>query len=34
MPLALYFQSKLVLVPGMIATQGVDEVLLVCRKQG
>ncbi|MDB5976410.1 MAG: class SAM-dependent methyltransferase [Nevskia sp.] len=33
MPLALYFQKPLALVPGMVATEGVDEVLLVCRKK-
>jgi len=32
MPLALRFQKELALVPGMIATEGVDEVLLLCRK--
>jgi SAM-dependent methyltransferase len=31
--LALRFQKKLRFVPGMIATEGVDEVLLVCQKQ-
>ncbi len=34
MPLGVRFQGKLDLVPGMIDTQGVDEVLLVCRKRG
>jgi SAM-dependent methyltransferase len=34
MPLGLFFQKKLKLQPGMIATEGVDEVLLICRKQG
>ena len=33
MPLGLYFQKPLELVPGMVATEGVDEVLLVCRKK-
>jgi SAM-dependent methyltransferase len=32
MPLGLRFQKKLALAPGMIATENVDEVLLVCRK--
>lgn len=32
MPLGVRFQKKLALVPGMIATEDVDEVLLVCRK--
>ena len=34
MPMGLRFQKKLALQPGMIETAGVDEVLLVCRKQG
>jgi SAM-dependent methyltransferase len=34
MPLGLRFQQKLTLAPGMIDTTTVDEVLLVCRKQG
>lgn len=34
MQLGLLFQKKLRLESGMIATEGVDEVLLVCRKQG
>lgn len=34
MPLGLLFQRKLRLESGMIATEGVDEVLLICRKQG
>jgi SAM-dependent methyltransferase len=33
MPLGLYFQKALHWSPGMIATEGVDEVLLVCRKK-
>ena len=33
MPLGLLFQKKLRLESGMIATEGVDEVLLICRKQ-
>ena len=33
MPLGLFFQKKLKLQSGMIATDGVDEVLLICRKQ-
>jgi SAM-dependent methyltransferase len=32
MPLALKFEKKLSLVPGMLETSGVDEVLLVCRR--
>lgn len=32
MPLALRFQKKLAVCPGMIATEQVDEILLVCRK--
>jgi SAM-dependent methyltransferase len=34
MPLGLRFQKPLAFCPGMIATEGVDEVLLVCRRQG
>lgn len=34
MQLGLLFQKKLRLESGMIATDGVDEVLLVCRKRG
>ena len=34
MQLGLLFQKRLRLEPGMMATDGVDEVLLVCRKQG
>jgi SAM-dependent methyltransferase len=32
MPLGLRFQKELRLAPGMIATDNVDEILLVCRK--
>ncbi len=32
MPLALRFQKRLACFPGMIDTEGVDEILLVCRK--
>jgi SAM-dependent methyltransferase len=32
MPLGMRFQKRLQLQPGMIATQGVDEILLICRK--
>jgi len=34
MPLAVRFQQKLTLAPGMISTDKVDEILLVCRKDG
>jgi SAM-dependent methyltransferase len=34
MKLGLLFQKKLEFSAGMLATQGVDEVLLVCRKRG
>ncbi len=34
MQLGLLFQKSLRLESGMIATDGVDEVLLICRKQG
>jgi SAM-dependent methyltransferase len=34
MQLGLHFQKRLRLDSGMIPTDGVDEVLLVCRKQG
>jgi SAM-dependent methyltransferase len=34
MPLGLRFQKKLHLTQGMIATDGVDEILLVCLKRG
>jgi hypothetical protein len=30
--LGLRFQKALRLAPGMIATEGVDEILMVCRK--
>jgi SAM-dependent methyltransferase len=33
MPLGVRFQKALQLTPGMVATEGVDEVLLVCRRQ-
>lgn len=33
-PLGLRFQKKLALAPGMIDAAAVDEVLLVCRRQG
>lgn len=32
MPLALRFQKQLQLAPGMIATDAVDEILLLCRR--
>jgi SAM-dependent methyltransferase len=32
MPLGVRFQKKLELLPGMIATENVDELLLVCHK--
>ena len=34
MQLGLLFQKRLRLEPGMVSTDGVDEILLVCRKQG
>ncbi len=34
MPLGVRFQKKLALCPGLIDTSNVDEILLVCRKQG
>jgi len=34
MPLGVRFQKKLTLAPGMIDAAAVDEVLLLCRKQG
>jgi SAM-dependent methyltransferase len=33
MPLGLRFQKELQLVPGIIATDDVDEILLVCRRE-
>jgi SAM-dependent methyltransferase len=33
MPLALRFQKKLAIVPGVIETDGVDAILLVCGKE-
>lgn len=33
MPLGVHFQKTLRWSPGMIATEGVDEVLLMCRKK-
>ncbi|HVO46604.1 MAG TPA: class I SAM-dependent methyltransferase [Steroidobacteraceae bacterium] len=32
-PLGLRFQKELQLVPGLVPTDGVDEILLVCRRQ-
>jgi hypothetical protein len=32
MPLSVRFQKKLSLQPGMIDTDDVDEILIVCRK--
>jgi SAM-dependent methyltransferase len=32
MPLGLWFQKKLRLEPGLVPTEGVDEVLLVCKR--
>ncbi len=34
MPLGLWLEKKLAWAPGMIATERVDEILLVCRKAG
>jgi SAM-dependent methyltransferase len=34
MPFGVRFQKKLSLVAGMVDTEGVDEILLVCRKEG
>jgi SAM-dependent methyltransferase len=34
MPLGVHFQRRLSFAPGMIDTENVDEVLLVCRKTG
>ena len=33
MPLGTHFQSKLLLTPGLIDIQEVDEVFMVCRKE-
>jgi SAM-dependent methyltransferase len=33
MPFGLRFQKELALVSGMVGTEGVDEVLLVCKKE-
>jgi SAM-dependent methyltransferase len=33
MPLAVHFQEPLVLAPGVIDTEAVDEILLACRKE-
>jgi len=33
MPLGVRFQKKLALAPGMIDTEKIDEILLVCRKE-
>lgn len=32
MPLGMFFQKKLIFVPGLMATEGVHEVALVCRR--
>jgi len=32
MPLAVRFEKPLAVAPGMIATEKVDEILLVCRR--
>ena len=32
MPLGLWFQKPLKLIPGMVNTENVDQILLVCRK--
>ena len=34
MPLAVRFQKKLALAPGVIATDKVNEILVVCRRDG
>ena len=34
MPLGVRFQKKLALAPGLLDTEHIDEVLLVCRKRG
>jgi len=33
MPLGMYFQKRLKFVPGLIDAPGVDEIVLLCRKQ-
>ena len=33
MPLGVHFHKKLAIVPGMIETDGVDEILVVCGKE-
>jgi len=32
MPLGLWFQKPLKFVPGLVSTENVDQILLVCRK--
>jgi hypothetical protein len=32
-PLSARFQKKLALAPGMLDATGIDEILLVCRKE-
>ena len=34
MPLSVRLQKKLALAPGLLDTEHIDEVLLVCRKRG
>ena len=34
MPLGVRFRKKLALAPGLLDTEFIDEVLLVCRKRG
>ena len=34
MPLAVRFEKELTFAPGMLETEGVEEVLLLCRKHG
>ena len=34
MPIGVRFQKKLALAPGLLDTEHIDEVLLVCRKRG
>ncbi len=34
MPMGVFFQKRLNLVPGMVDTTGVDEIILVCKKTG